>query len=235
MNASQPRIPARIWAMLLFALVWLAIVLAVRHLRPVGVPAAATEVTALRAELTALPADAERQLADWRQTHPSEIPNGPHPAADTALDAPWLSVASPDGLSSIYRSNDPAALRWSDIVAAVERLEKRLTVQGVRIETTGTRTVRQFSTVEIAVQIILALRPGNPVRRPEEPGAGPGSGRESAGLRETGSGPLAAVRPPPPPAIPAAGSVSRPGAASGPATLAPASERFIPNPQPKTH
>lgn len=223
--------------MLLFALVWLAVVLAVRHLRPVGVPAVTAEVAALRAELAALPADAERQLAKWRQAHLPEIPNGPHPTADAALAAPWLSVASSDGLSSIYKANDPVALRWSDIIAAVERLEKRpgLTVQGVRIETTGSRTVRQFSAAEITVQAIPALRPLNPFRRPEEPGAGPGSGRESAGLRETGSDPLAAVRPPPPPAIPAAGSVFRPGAASGPATLAPASERFIPEPQPKTH
>ena len=37
MNSLQPRIPARIWAMLFFALVWLGVVLVVRHLRPVGV------------------------------------------------------------------------------------------------------------------------------------------------------------------------------------------------------
>jgi hypothetical protein len=234
MNPPQPRIPARIWAMLLFALVWLGVVLAVRHLRPVGVPAAATEVAALRAELAAWPADAEHQLMVWRQAHPPESAGGPMMTADAALGPPWAFTRRPDSVT--FRPAEPAALRWTDIVGAVERLENLpgLTVQGIWIETTGSRTLRQFGTIELIVQVLPAVRPVNPVRRAEEPSAGPGSGRESAGLRETGSGPLAAVRPPPPSAIPAAGSVSRPGAASGPATLAPAPERFIPEPPTST-
>lgn len=235
MNAPQPRIPARVWAMLLFALVWLAVVLAVRHLRPVGVPAAVTEVATLRAELTGLPADAERQLAEWRRAHPPESTDRPAMTADAALGRPWVASTNLDTVT--FRPAEPANVRWADIVAAVERLENLpgLTVQGIRIETTGSRTARQFSAVELTVRVIPSLRPVNPVRRAEEPRAGPGSGRESAGLRETGSDPLPADRPPPPSATPAAGSVSRPGVASGPATLAPASARFIPESQPPTH
>ncbi|MBL9219046.1 MAG: hypothetical protein JNG82_11195 [Opitutaceae bacterium] len=235
MNAPQPRIPAPVWAMLLFALAWLAVVLAVRHLRPVGVPAAVAEVAALRADLAGLPADAERQLAEWRQAHPLESADRPAMAADEALGGPWVAAANLDAVT--FRPAEPAAVHWTDIIAAVERLENLpgLTVQGIRIETTGSRTARQFGAVELTARIIPTLRPMNPVRRAEEPRAGPGSGRESAGLRETGSGPLPAVRPPPPPAIPAAGSVSRPGVASVPATLAPASDRFIPESQPPTH
>jgi len=235
MNSLQPRIPARIWAMLFFALVWLGVVLVVRHLRPVGVLASAATVSALRADLASLPADAERQLADWRKAHPPESAIGSTIAPDAVLGVPWISFTNSGSIT--FRPAEPAALRWTDIVGAVERLENLpgLTMQGIRIETTDNRTVRQFGIIELIVQILPMMRPVNPVRRAEEPSAGPNSGRESAGLRETGSGPLAAVRPPPPPAIPTAGSVSRPGAASGPATLAPASERFIPEPKPKTH
>lgn len=238
MNPTRPPIPTQTWAMLLLALVWLGAVLGVRHFRPVGVPAAAVVVAALRADLATLPAGIEHQLAEWHQAHPTE-PSGASALgrSATVLGLPWGNIPGPDGRSSIYSAAEPTALRWTDIVGAVERLESQpgLTVQGIRIETGGSRTLRQFSAVEITVQVLPEERPLNPVRRAEEPHAGPGSGRESAGLRETGSGPLAAVRPPPPPAIPAAGSVSRPGAASGPATLAPASERFIPEPKPKTH
>lgn len=221
--------------MLLFALCWLGAVLVVRHWRPIRPPPAAAVVAALRTELTSLPADAERRLTEWRQAHPPESVSDPTAALDEALGPTWRPVTGPDAV--LFRPAEPAALRWTDIVGTVERLEKLpgLMVQGVRIETTGSRTLRQFSLVELRVQALPGPRPVNPVRRAEEPRTGPGSGRESAGLRETGSGPLTAGRPSPPPASPAAGSVSRPGAASGPATLAPASDRFIPEPQPPTH
>ncbi len=230
MNSPQPKIPGRTWATLFLTLCWLGAVLGVRHLRPVGPPPAAAIVAALRAELTSLPTDAERRLAEWRQAHPPESESDPTAVMGSALGPPWKQVTGPDGV--IFRPAEPAALRWADIVGAIERLEKLpgLKVQGVQIETTGSRTLRQFGVVELTVQVLPGPRPVNPVRRAEEPRAGPGSGRGSAGLRETGSDPFAAGRPPPPPSNPAAGSVSRPCAASGPATLAPASDRFIPEP-----
>lgn len=213
--------------MLVFALLWLGVVLAVRHLRPVRPPAAADTAAALRAELAALPADIERQVEEFRRIHAPEPASDPLAEADRALGAPWVSVVGPDAIT--FRPVEPSALRWPDLIGAVEKLERvpGLTVREVRIGTTGSRTVRQFGPVEITAQAIPAGRPLNPVRR-AEPGDGPGSGREAAGLRETGSGPLAAGRPPPPPATPADGSGFRPGAASGPATLAPAAIVSIP-------
>jgi len=233
MNSHEQRIPPRTWVILVVALVWLSVVIAIRHFRPIRAPGIGAEVAALRLELGSRPADLERQLADWRKTHPSELGGGVSTKAETALDASWVATTSPDAVT--FRPAGPATARWADVVGAVERLERQpgLIVQEVRIDTTGSRTVRLFSAIEITVHIDASLRPLNPVRRAEEPHSGPGSERELAGLRETGTDPLA-VRPPAPSATPAAGSVSRPGIASGPATLAPAPERFIPEP-PKTN
>lgn len=229
MNPVGPQIPRRTWALLVFAVAWLSVVIAIRYYRPVGTPAILAEATALRTELAALPADADRRLAQWRQAHLAEI-NQPTPA--TTFDPRWVSGAGNTPDSLVYAAGKPEALRWADIVGAVENWERQSggQIQAIRIETAGSRTLRVFRSVEITVRT-RAGRPPNPVRRVEEPPAGPGSRRELAGRQETGTGPLAAVRPPPPVTIPETGSGSRTGAASGPATFAPASERFIPEPK----
>lgn len=225
MNPAGHPIPRRTWTLLVFAVAWLSVVIAIRYYRPVGTPAILAEVSALRAELAALPPDADRRLAEWRQAHPPETNERP---PVVTLDARWVSRADADTV--IYGASKPETLRWPDIVGAVEGWERSRAdqIQAIRIETAGTRTLRVFRVVEVTVRNRAGQRPLNPVRRAEEPSDGPGSGRESAGRQETGSGPLPAVRSPPPVATPETGSGSRTGVASGPATFAPASERFIP-------
>lgn len=229
MQSASLRLTRKHWMTLSLALAWCAAMFALRHFRPVTEPAGLSEAAALRAELASLPADAAARLQAWRE-RPSATAGDGHAMLDTLASEGWRVTETKAGPNVV--AADAATMRWASIVRGVERLESTpgFAITSLRIETTGSRTVRQFSRVEIGLHVDRELSPANPARAR---GAGPGSGPGAAGLRETGPGPLSADRAPPPAAIPEAGSGSRSGGASVPATLAPAAGSISTNSPPK--
>ncbi len=221
MNSESVRSAAKSWITLALALTWGGGVVALRQLRPVPEPQGRAEAAALRAELASLPVATERLSVAGEGPSPSDA-GVVRVLLESLVHEGWRVTSRTEG--PVLTADAPAAMPWAEIIRVLDRLEATpgTKIESARIETTGSRTVRQFSRIEIMVRVRDDSKPTNPARAPAGAGAGPGSETSAAGLREAGSGPLSAVRPPPPAAIPEAGSVFRTGGAPVPATLAPA-------------
>ena len=226
MKIVARKISARKWTALGVSLAALGGVLVLRHIRPVPAPASALEISALRAELATFPSDSGEQLAALHQHQAARsAPTDPVATMQSTVGARWRWVPGKADNSILYgklAAAEPAACRWPEIVGAMETLEGMpgLTVEAIDLATGGTRTARHFVRVELHVRL---QGPDGANKEHLPPGefhpADRVPGRDlPAGPREVGRSRALAGLPPAPPARPAAGSGSRPGAPVGPTT-----------------
>lgn len=167
---QSPTVSRAVWLLLAGSIILLAGVLAVRHFRPVQGDQSAEVLTALRAERDTLPAADPSQLAFWRERQSALAAERWTEPARLALQEQigarwrWTELANSGAVRSYQLSaTEPSSLPWSEIIATLGRLEGTpgLTVDSLAVMTTGTRSVRSFSSVEIRLTLRWA-------------GAGPG-------------------------------------------------------------
>lgn len=209
----------RTWLVAAAAFLLLAGALVVRWRQGRISAALRPEVPALRAELAALSVADFAELPRWRGRHAELVAQRWTEPARIALESRlgarwrWIPVVGAAGTRTyVLHAVAPEALPWSAVVAALAGLESSpgATVEGITIGTAGTRTVRQFSAVEIHVRFQWAEAgtghtfPPESVRRdrvlpePVLPGRAAGRRARIAPLRRTSASaqPPAPARPP---------------------------------------
>lgn len=219
MKSCSQKITVQTWLLAFAAFLLVAGALVVRWRQGRSSAVVRPGAPALRAELAALPAPDVAELMRWRGRHAELVTQRWAEPARIALASRlgvrwrWLPDAADAGARSyVLHAVTPEALPWSAVVSAVASLESSpgATVEGVTIATSGTRTVRQFSVVEIHVRFQWAEAgtghtfPPESVRRdrvlpgPDLPGRGAGRRARAASLRRTSASaqPPAPARPP---------------------------------------
>ena len=219
MKSSSLKIPVQTWLIAVAAFLLFAGAFVVRWRHGRSSAAVRPAAPALRAELSALSAPDVADLLRWRKRHAELVAQRWTEPARNALESRlgarwrWLPVAGDAGMHSyVLHAAAPEALPWSAVVSAVASLESSpgAVVEGITIATSGTRTVRQFSIVEIHVRFQWAEAgtghtfPPESVRRdrvlpgPDLPGRGAGRRARAAPLRHTSASaqPPAPARPP---------------------------------------
>lgn len=173
-------IPSRTLGALLLSLAWCGAVFAFRLYRPLPVPPERAEIATLRAELDSLPADAAAQLRSWRESQPRGT-DGTREILESLASEGWRVTDADDGIH--LEIADPAAARWPGIIRAVERIEGAggAGIRFLRIETSGSRTVRRFGRIEIGLRTENGSGPSEPrphaARARRRTGFGAGRGR----------------------------------------------------------
>lgn len=214
MKGAQP-VSLRTWLVAALSLLLVASALALRWRQGRRHAPARLEAPELRAELAAKPAPDPAGLVRWRERNAALLaqlwtePNRSELEQRLGHRWQWLPIESvPNTRSYVLRAVAPETVPWSALVAAVASLESSpgALVEGVTIATAGTRTMRQFSGVEIHVRFQWAEAgtghtvPPESVRRdrvlpgPDLPGRGAGRRARAAPLRRTS----ASAQPPAP-------------------------------------
>lgn len=215
MKSSSPKIAPRTWLVAAVSFILFAGALVVRWRQERSSSAVRPLAPALRAELAALSVSDVAELPRWRGRHEELLAQRWTEAARIALEGRlgarwrWVPVAGAAGTHTyVLHAIAPEALPWSAVVSALAGLESSpgATVEGISIATAGTRTVRQFSLVEIHVCFQWAEAstghtfPPESVRRdrvllgPVSPGRAAGRRARIAPLRRTS----ASAQPPAP-------------------------------------
>lgn len=155
MNRRTP-VSSSQWIWLSVAGLCLGLCVGVRErLLPAWIPSAAEwqSLDTERIKLSELVAAASDQSA----TH--------SPSPDLVVPDHWsttrLANASNDEEHVVYRANQPAALRWADLIAFVIQLETQSPTRIVKllIRSSGNRTTRNISAVEITVSRPAKTKP----------------------------------------------------------------------------